>query len=1039
MKKRLTLTTMLLLAAGAWSSLFAIEPASEFLDALRARGYHDVALDYLELMKNSPLVPVDFKEAIQYQKGLTLMEASRLQGDQALRERYLNEAQQALQQFVSQHAVHAKANAARSQLGNLVVERARTKVEQSRQPNANKQQLLADAKQLYDEAFHAFAALEESVKTQLERIPQVLDLKDKRQAEMAELRNQLRADFLQTMLLAAAIREETADTVAPDSAEYKTLLTEAAGRYEEMYKKYRLRLAGLYARMYQGRANQKIGKLKDALGYYSELLDQPDEPKEFRDLKTKTLRLAMDGWLAQQQYVEAIKWASDWVRKSGPADDVDPDWLAIRLALARAYKMQADQTDGSNQEGKRTIAQSLDEARQQAQFVAAKRSEFQDEARQMVADLGGPDRTGEKPDPQNFAEALQAGRQALEALSTAELIVNQVPSRLQAETNPTEKANLQKQLDEARQTLATARNDAMNYFQLAIKLINAETSLEDVNTVRYFMCYLHYLAGDYYKAALLGDFVSRRYPDSGGARQCAKIALASYVQVYAESEDDKSFATDKITSIAQYIADTWSAQPEAEDALNTLIPFMINSGELDRAQEFLAKLPESSPKRGDAELKTGQAMWSMYLRESQKLRQLERDGNRSGVDLADERAKLNELRSQATGLLASGFGRLGAGTAPETSVVTALLSLAQAYLESQQAAQAVAVLEHGQLGPLTLANQKHAAVTDSALVTEIYKTGLRSYISSLGSGDATATIGKAKGVMTQLQAAMSGSEGADKQLMAIYVGLARDLESQLAAATPEARRVLSQGFETFLRELGTGSSELSVLNWVAESFAKLGESLDDGASLNADAQKYYQASLDAFQNVLDKGQPDEQTRLQIQIRRGSVMGQARDFEGAVGIFEEALTAKPMMINVQVEAARLLERWAKQPGQEQKYLDAITGFSKSGKSPPAIWGWGKIANTTSRFPKFMDTFHEARVHIAQCRFDLAQTKSGGEQQELLKAAERDIKLTKQLFSDLGGDKWIPQYDALLKRIQTAKGDAPRGLQALETTETAATAR
>ena len=31
-------------------------------------------------------------------------------------------------------------------------------------------------------------------------------------------------------------------------------------------------------------------------------------------------------------------------------------------------------------------------------------------------------------------------------------------------------------------------------------------------------------------AAALGSFVAQRFPESGGARQCAKIAMASYLK-----------------------------------------------------------------------------------------------------------------------------------------------------------------------------------------------------------------------------------------------------------------------------------------------------------------------------------------------------------------------------------------------------------------------------------------------------------------------------------------------------------------------------
>ncbi|HUG69010.1 MAG TPA: hypothetical protein VMM76_14770, partial [Pirellulaceae bacterium] len=892
-----------LLAAGFASSpgrdALAAEPAREFLNGLRERGLHDVALDYLDMMETSPLAPVELKEIIQYEKGVTLIEGSRAQRDQAIREKFLDDAQKLLKEFTEspRTAQHALANSARNQLGNLIVERARMTVESSKK--GDKAKLLQEANVLYEEAYKVFKDMEETVRVQLERIPKVLDLQDKRQAAMADRRTQLRADYLQTQLTAAAIREEMADTVAEGSEPFKKLLTEAASQYDEIYTKYRTRLAGLYARLYQGRANQRIGKLQDALGYYSELLDQPDEPEAFRTLKTKTLRLAMDGWLhpSEKKYMEAVKRGSEWVKKSRPTDDRDSDWLAIRLSLAKAYKMQADEAEKSDA---RTISQSISEAKKQANFVANKSGELQEEARRLVAALGGPDRTGEKPDPHTFDEAKVAGKEALDAIQTATLVVSQVPTRIAKEKDEAIKADLQKQLEEAQGTLATARSDAMMYYQLALRLANNETSIDDVNIVRYFLCWLYYLEQDYYRAALMGEFVARRYPDSAGARPCAKIAMACYIQIYGETHQtagdlfkeldkdadgailgeeltslpeiaqgadknaDENVTSDElvarlvefdvahIVSIAEYIADKWSDQPEAEEALNTLVPFMINAGELERAEQFLTRIPESSPRRGDSELKTGQAMWGTYLRESPQVQQWEADGPPARIDVAAKREEQNQLKAKAVEILSAGYGRLQPATAPSRGIVTALLSLAQAQLESQQAVKAIEVLEHETFGPLVLVRKQDPSATDPAIVEEVYKTALRAYISSLASADGGGAMEKAKGVMDQMKAAIGGDAEGEKRLISVYVNLAQDLEKQLESATPEVKRALSQGYETFLRQLNEGASELSILNWVAESFSKLGKSLDDGQTLNEDAKKYYQASLDAFQNIIDK-------------------------------------------------------------------------------------------------------------------------------------------------------------------------------------------
>ena len=128
----------------ATSSAPAVEPAREFLEALRQRKYFEEALDYLDRIAKNPAAPIEMKETLLYEKGVTLVEASREQRDPGLREKALNDAQQLLNQFVGQRPDHEKANAARSQLGNLIVERARVAVADAKKSD-DKQQLLAES------------------------------------------------------------------------------------------------------------------------------------------------------------------------------------------------------------------------------------------------------------------------------------------------------------------------------------------------------------------------------------------------------------------------------------------------------------------------------------------------------------------------------------------------------------------------------------------------------------------------------------------------------------------------------------------------------------------------------------------------------------------------------------------------------------------------------------------------------------------------------------------------------------------------------
>ena len=190
-------------------------------------------------------------------------------------------------------------------------------------------------------------------------------------------------------------------------------------------------------------------------------------------------------------------------------------------------------------------------------FVSKVTGDLQQEARQLLANWGteGID-PEERPEPLNFAEAKQAGKDSLDDMQTANLVLQTVPQRLKSEQDATIKADLQKTLEDAQQKSKTALADAKRYFRLALKFADGETDVRDVNVVRYFLCYLYYSTGDYMDAALIGEFVARRYPGSPSARQCAKIAMASYVKLYTESQEaDKQFETDRVVGIAGGLSD----------------------------------------------------------------------------------------------------------------------------------------------------------------------------------------------------------------------------------------------------------------------------------------------------------------------------------------------------------------------------------------------------------------------------------------------------------------------------------------------------
>lgn len=227
-----------------------------------------------------------------------------------------------------------------------LIERAEQKLGQAQEPGEpNAQQLRAEARALSTDARRELRRFSDEITTKLAALPQVINQQKDR--ALLQQRDMWRGDYLSAQLHAALAQELTADAIDPSNPEHRQALEQAAVEYGEIAKKYRNLIAGLYATMYQGRAYQKQGKLKDALENYVRLLDNlPNEPAAFRDLKTKVLLLAMDCWTAdsQRDYAQAVRRGRSWIDDPKVAENRSQDFESLRRAVSHAEKLLAQQS-----------------------------------------------------------------------------------------------------------------------------------------------------------------------------------------------------------------------------------------------------------------------------------------------------------------------------------------------------------------------------------------------------------------------------------------------------------------------------------------------------------------------------------------------------------------------------------------------------------------------------------------------------------------------------------------------------------------------
>lgn len=1031
----------------------AVEPAAAFLDGLRQREYFDVAIEYLDQAAKNPAVPVEFKTTMLYERGVTLVQGAKVQRDQALREKELDEGAATLEKFINANGQHILVLSARSQLGNVVVERARTRMKRSEKaPAAQKQILMTEARGYYEQALKVFEELGNEIATKLKAYPASID--EKREAKKYEEREQYRKDYLQSLLLTAATREEMAETYTAGNADRTKALDVAAKEYGEIYDKYRTRLAGLYARMYQARCLQKVGKHKDALGYFNELLANPDNPEAFRTLRVKVTELAIASWIDQKLYLEVIdknkeKRPFQLVDSARPAEDKSEEFMGMRVGIAKAILLYVAELKAKDPKDP-NIKKSMSDAKKLVDYAAKFPGPFQEEAKRMRPDVGGPDAgPEEKPEPKNFVDARKAGKEAIDEMQAANQLVKELPERLKA-APAGEKAEIQKQIEDAQKLSVSSKDDAMRYLKLAMSFVTPETEVDDVNLCRYLLCYLNYASGNYLEAAVIGDFLAHRYPGAQGAKQCGKITMASYIKLYSEKDpknpdENKEFEAKQIISICKYISEKWSDSPEAAEAINTLIPFMIKEKRLDDAQAYLDQIPKDAPTRGPSELKIGQSLWAAFLEGSKELRDYDNaEVKPEGFDRAKKAAELETLKGKAKQILGDGVARMQASGEVSPITVTSTFSMAQIYVNTDEAGKAVAILEDPKIGALTLTRKGDPVTQREGFQEETYKLALQAYISSLGTAGSAADemIRKAEEIMDALDKMFTKDEKSQTKLIGIYVALARDLQKQMELTEkPAAKVALGKGFEAFLGQMSKKSSDIKILNWVAETYRGMGESFGPvSKGITPEAAKYFNEAASTYQKIIGKPgvSPAMTTSLKLQIARTNrAMGKYKE---AMDGFDEILKAQNMLLPVQIEAAKTYQDWGALKGDkmEDNYQRAIFGARpandpKTKQPKNTVWGWAQIAKVVGTKQEYKDVFHEARFNLALARYSYALAKSGADRTTQLGFAKRDIAVMYGFYPDLGGDKWKPQYEALLKNIQVALKEPAIGLAALKSAE------
>jgi hypothetical protein len=995
----------------------AIEPAEDFLRELQSRGYHDLALEFLDRMETSKTASDEFRQTIDFYQGEVLIQSALRQRVAGRKEGDLDRAQQKFEKFTRERADDVLWLPAQGKLAEIVLERARlfaTQVAPSDLDAAPTDPNAVRARQLFNQAAQSFAQYQARLRVRLEQIPTTLTRET--DGSLIEERDLLRSEYVEAQFVAAMARYEQALTYAVDSRDRTKRREQSEAAFKVVAEKYRRRVAGLSAVLMQGRCRQMANDPRGALAYFEDLLTLSDGEAALRPLKTKALRGAMECWLDPEvaQYEAARQRAEAWLKQQRPDERADDDWMMIKVMLAETYQKLMEL--GVAGQGKGELTR---EARKLAIDAARTRGEAQARAQALLAELGHVTQPVAQTQPMaTFDEAMATARDALAQRQIAAQSVAVLQQRLSESRDAASGQEMEQRLAESLAQLEHAETRALDLLRQAQDLVTDETPVEQVNQSRYYLCTMYYYREDFYSAAVLADFLAARFPATEEGRRASAVSLAALVRLYGDGQSSWASAMhQRMLVTAQRIARQWKGQPEADDALATMVTVAVQQGDPAAALEHLQQMSPDSPKLAAAELTVGQALWSSASQ---------------GVGSDGDTDRVERQQQQAIELMQQGLHR-STRHGPSAGTLTAALIVGQHLVNQHRADEAIAVLEDATWGPKTLADQQHALLESSELRQRVYLLSTMAYIGGLSESESTdALIDKVLSTLEQVNDASVDEASQQQQLASTYVVLARSLQEQIESAPPERAAALTHAFAELLERAVSSGTDLSILTWAAQSYANLGSAIAAVDSHDATTvQAYYAKAVAVYQDLLRRSDAGDftmtvQERLLLETRLAAVLREQGRYEEAMDRFVTILKRQPNQVYVQMEAARTLQRWGGD-GNPVAYQLAILGDradSQSGQN--LLWGYGRISKLIAGKHDLHGLFYEARYGLAECRYQYAMTLSLPNRREMLKQAEQDIVMTARLYPKLGGAQLKDRYHQLLQQIQQSMGKRPTGL-------------
>lgn len=971
------------LALGVWAGVLIDQARADedfigFLRGLHERGHGDLAVHYLNQIKERSDLPEEVKTTWDLEMARSLRVAANETPNVDLQQKFIVEAQQALDKFLKEHATHEEAASAQMTSGDISLFRAQNVLRTALRDKTKKDSLMPEARKLFGEARPKYEQAVKMFKDRVDQVQSGLAGKKKFTSARAERNYLVLVDSWYNARFKVATVDYNVGLTYSDAADpnRKKILQAAYKGFDSIYQENREERTGIYAKMWEGKALEEMGDYVTALEIYDEVMSARPPDKDNRQAawaamfdEVNRYRLMLLG--RNKKYAELIAAASDWLipherikRTSG--------YQGIALELAKAlleFSKTAKPTDyeslvevnpsvrrllGLPDTAKTSNAAAFNrKAKEIITESASIKSEFQKDAillRRLSASQG------EETPIATFDEAIAVADASAKAASEATSAADVKNGWLEAEKAYAKAIELSGEVKDKNRVLATRMMLATAQYQVG-------------------------KAAEGYTTALTLAKENTSY-----AKAPAAASLAVNIALYLYGQTRDAAAMERINESTDLLLKQWPQHAEADDAriAKGKLRLLQNPPDVKGAVETFLSVNPASDRYPTALQLAGQTHWMAYGVEKKK-------GDAGKPDVAQSHRKQTvELLEKS--LVAFGKVENGGATLAQ-SLQDAQLLLAEVRMEEDKMEEALQLLQ-----PMVDALKAKPPAGLDRTTLRILVNAMRAY-SALDKVNDSGDVGNllvaggedippVNAVLIEFAKMTRGEwkKGA-AELIAAEESKEEGRINNAKLAETKSREALSN----LLAKLNERKQyDMSGQVFLAES------SLEIGATEKAREQ--FQAIIDransdpAFAKVAAKAM----TRIRSQLI--GLLRTEKKYEDALKQVDALLKEQPNALEPLIEKGNILQALAE--ADPKRYDEAVKWWttirlklqSTSGKKPPA--------------------YYEV---IYNCAFCLAAQKDptkAGQAAQLLNA-------TLALSPALDGPDRVEKYKALLKQLPTTK--------------------